>query len=68
MKQTYMKIIGPLYLLYLPSASVDGFLLDSKQTLDPSQQGAKTVFCDPSQRGTILYLLIKWPLWPSDTQ
>ena len=30
--------------------------------------GRYTVFCDPSQLGTLLYLLLKWPLWPSDTQ
>ena len=36
--------------------------------LRPVSTGRKTVFCDPSQWDTILYFLLKWPLWPSDTQ
>ena len=39
----------------------------SLDLLRPVSTGRYTVFCDPSQRGTILYLLLKWPLWPSDT-
>ena len=40
----------------------------SLDLLGPVSTGRYTVFFDPSQRGTILYLLLKWPLWPSGTQ
>ena len=40
----------------------------SSDLLRPVSTGRYTVFCDPSQQGTILYWLFKWSLWPSDTQ
>ena len=59
---TVRSCSGTLYIWFHIS------LILSLDLLRPVSTGRYTVFCDPSQRGTILYLLLKWLLWPFDTQ